>query len=228
MESKPKRMQFSRKDLESVLEAMANGMPTYKASKQFKVPRTTLLYNQRGVYDLGAPIGHPTVLRPHEEQKLFDWIVHIRKCGFPATKDQLLDSVQLLLKNLKRENNFKGGRPGRRWYEGFLKRYPKIAKRVSQHLVKIRAIVTKKNIRSWFDVVNTYIRVHKYEDALKDPMRIFNCDESAFLLAPKENCVLTSKGSKSVYNISSNDEKESHNLDNGKCCWRYSTTNGSI
>ena len=54
----------------------------------------------------------------------------------------------------------------------------------------------------------THFAQKGYEDVLNDPTRIFNCDESAFLLAPKENCVLASKGAKAVYNTSNNDEKE--------------------
>ena len=32
--------------------------------------------------------------------------------GFPVTKTQLLDSVEILIKQLKRPNNFTDGRPG--------------------------------------------------------------------------------------------------------------------
>lgn len=208
MTTKPKRLQYSRDDLNAALQHMKNGMTTYAASKRFKVPKTTLLYKQRGIYAQNAHIGHPTILTASEENKIKEWLLYIAKTGFPATKDQLLDSVQLLLKNLKRQNNFKNGRPGRRWYEGFLKRNPDISERISQHLVKSRSTIRETSIRGWFQEINTYFLENNLMEIIKDPKRVYNCDETAFLLAPKENCVLVAKGEKTVYNVTNNDDKE--------------------
>lgn len=36
---------------------------------------------------------------------------------FPITKLQLIDSVQILVKNFNRENNFNNGRPGKKTME---------------------------------------------------------------------------------------------------------------
>ena len=43
---------------------------------------------------------------------------------------------------------------------------------------------------------------------LDHPSRVFNCDESAIYLSPKEKSVLTKKGAKTVYSFVANDEKE--------------------
>lgn len=45
-------------------------------------------------------------------------------------------------------------------------------------------------------------------EILEDPKRIFNCDESAFYLSPKDKQVLVRRGSKKVYCRVANDEKE--------------------
>ncbi|KAK5638761.1 hypothetical protein RI129_013056 [Pyrocoelia pectoralis] len=45
-------------------------------------------------------------------------------------------------------------------------------------------------------------------DIVSDPSRIFNCDETAVFLSPKEDKVLVKKGDKAVYNFINNDEKE--------------------
>jgi hypothetical protein len=63
-------------------------------------------------------------------------------------------------------------------------------------------------LRSWFQTVNSYFNDNNLNDVITDASRIFNCDESAFFLAPKENCVLAKKGEKTVYNCINNDEKE--------------------
>jgi len=41
------------------------------------------------------------------------------------------------------------------------------------------------------------------------PSKVFNCDESAFLLCLKPNQIIVRKGSKSMYKIVNTDEKES-------------------
>lgn len=82
MVSKLKRLQYSREDLNAALEDMKNGITIYAASRKYKIPRTTLLYKQRGVYALNAPIGHPTILNLAEEQKIRDWVIYIGKRVF--------------------------------------------------------------------------------------------------------------------------------------------------
>jgi hypothetical protein len=44
------------------------------------------------------------------------------RMGFSVSKDQLLDSDSLLVKNLGRSNHFTNGKPGRHSYELFSKR----------------------------------------------------------------------------------------------------------
>jgi len=39
------------------------------------------------------------------------------------TKEQLLNSVQLLMGQLQKENSFTNNRPGRYWYEAFIRRH---------------------------------------------------------------------------------------------------------
>ena len=41
--------------------------------------------------------------------------------GFPVTKEQLLDSVQLLIKQLQKEDPFMNNRSGCHWYELFIR-----------------------------------------------------------------------------------------------------------
>nr|XP_023026362.1 chromatin assembly factor 1 subunit A-like [Leptinotarsa decemlineata] len=43
---------------------------------------------------------------------------------------------------------------------------------------------------------------------LDDPSRVYNCNETAFFVSPKENKVIVKKGEKVVYNFINNDEKE--------------------
>ncbi|KAJ8946287.1 hypothetical protein NQ314_008912 [Rhamnusium bicolor] len=99
------------------------------------------------------------------------------------------------------------GRPGRHWYEAFLKRHPEVSQRMSQNLTSNRANVSEENIRLWFKEVETYLKDNKYLDIVSDPSRVFNTDETAFFLNPKGGKVLARRGEKAVYSRSG-DEKE--------------------
>lgn len=198
---------YSQESLKNAIEAIKNGMPCATASKIYKIPRITLFYKSTGKYPVQCKSGVSTVLSKEEEGHLSKWIVDLSTTGFPVTKEQLLDSVALLIKKLKRPNNFKNGRPGRHWYEGFMTRHPEISIRMSQNLTSSRAKVTEASIRNWFSEIDNYFKLNNisFQD---DPRRVFNADETAFFLSPKGKSVLAKKGTKAVYNYANSDEKE--------------------
>lgn len=166
------------------------------------------IIKKTGKNPIARKMGPNTILSKEEENWLVTWIIHIGNRGFPVTKDQLLDSVKMLIKKLKRESPFKDDRPGRHWYEAFLKRHPQLSLRTPQNLTKSRASVTEAKIRSWFQEVKTYLKDSNCLDVCHDPRRVFNTDEAAFFLNPKEAKVIVKKGEKTVYNFVGNDEKE--------------------
>lgn len=196
---------YSKEDLQNALRDIKNGIPCSVAAKSYHVPRTTLIGKIKGTYPEECKSGVSTVLTSQEEDILVNWILNMAKMGFPINKDQLLDSVTLLCKELKRPNKFNDGRPGRHWYEGFLKRHPQISQRMSENLTTSRAAVTEASIKNWFDEVQNYFI--SSSTFVNDPSRVFNADESAFFLSPKGNAVLAKKGSKTVYEKSGNDKE---------------------
>lgn len=121
-------------------------------------------------------------------------------------KEQLLDIVQLIIKADKRENPFANDRPGSKWYDLFLKRHPEISERVSQNLTTSREAVKEANILEWFSEVAKYIEDSQLSEALRDPSRVFNTDESAFFLNPKPGRVLVKRGDKNIYSTSGNEK----------------------
>lgn len=203
-----KRLQYSEEAMNNAIKAVENGMSPFQAHKTFNVPRTTLLDKLQGRSPKERKIGGETILTKQEETTLVNWMVHIAKCGFPATKLQLLDSVELLVKNLKRENSFKDGRPGRHWFEAFMRRHPDLTTRIPQNLSKARCDVTEEKIRNWFKEIEIFLRDNNYLDVTEIPERVFNCDESAFYLSPKIDKVLVRKGDRTTYNFINNDDKE--------------------
>ncbi|XP_063907880.1 uncharacterized protein LOC135126021 [Zophobas morio] len=203
-----KNLKYSEDSMRQALHDVKSGMPVARAAKKYNVPRITLYYKKMGKYPEDRRIGAPTVLTVAEEQALVKWCFFLSDRGFPVTKNQLLDSVQLLIKTMKRPNPFQNNRPGRHWYELFLKRHPRVSSRTPQNLTSSRTNVTEENIRHWFIEITEYFIQNDLMDAMSDPTRVYNADETAFFLSPKGSRVLVRKGQKSVYSFVANDEKE--------------------
>lgn len=51
------------------------------------------------------------------------------------------------------------------------------------------ACVTEKDIRGWFEAIETYVKKN-LEDVMMDPTRIFNEDETGFQICPQTGNVL--------------------------------------
>lgn len=69
-------------------------------------------------------------------------------------------------------------RPGRKWYQSFLKRNPELSERTPEKISKGRAAVTEEGIRRWFAELLKYLEENNASDILTDPDRILNGDET--------------------------------------------------
>lgn len=205
---KTKKKKYTRDQLNSALDAVRNGSSVYRASIQFGVPRSTINNKVYGKSSLDKTSGPGTFLTTEEENVIENWILNLAFRGFPVSKTQLLYSVQLYLNTNKRKTPFLNNLPGRKWYNGYRRRHPKISERVSQNLTSSRAAVTEEKIRNWHADVFKYCEKNNLLDVLNNPARIFNMDEKGFILTPNKEVVLVRRGDKAVYNRSKNDEKE--------------------
>lgn len=208
--------QSQKKILKYDHSAMVNALTAVKkkemsvkaAAKAFNVPRTTLLYKVNGRYPEERKMGPKTNLTIEEENILIEWMFRCASRGFPVTREQLIDSVELLIKKKNQKTSFNNSRPGKKWFSLFLKRHPEISTRVTQNLNQARAAVCEEKIRNWFKEVKNDLIAENVFDVLADPTRIWNGDETAIFLQPKGQKVLVRKGEKAVYSFTSNDEKE--------------------
>lgn len=167
----------------AAIAAVRGGLSVRAAARQFNVPKTTLLYKIRGVYPEARKMGPGTIFSIDEEQLLAKWVLDMAKAGFPVTKENFLISVSRLANELKKE--FPSGKPGLKWYVGFLKRHSEISIRVAQNLTRSRSEVTTIKLQSWFQEVENYLKKSGESDVLTHPDRIFNSDESAFFFKPE-------------------------------------------
>ncbi len=113
----PGKRKYSDSDVHRALEEIQNGASISESARKFRIPRSTLSEKHSGKLPTEYRMGPPTILSPEEEALLVKWIFHVGDVGFPISKDQLLDSVQLLLNKSKRKTIFTDNRPGRKWYE---------------------------------------------------------------------------------------------------------------
>jgi len=208
--SKKKRSEqnYSVDALQEALNAIGKGDSFRKAASKFGVPKSTLFRKINSESPIECKKGaHPT-LCSHVENDFASWIVYRAEHGFPVTKNELLDTVNKYIVNTGTENKFKNNRPGEKWYKLFMQRHKDLSVRTAQNLTTTRAQVREEDLKSWFIKLQEYLQERNLLDI--QPSRVFNLDESAFMLVPpNSNTVLAKKGAKSVYKIVSSNDKGS-------------------
>ncbi|KAG5896275.1 hypothetical protein JTB14_033572 [Gonioctena quinquepunctata] len=160
-------MRYTIDSMNQALQAVNNDVPIRTAAKQLGVPKN----KSRGDFPLVCRNGPPTNLSQEEENALVKWLL-IGDRGFPATKTQLMDSVEMIMKTTKKTNSFQNARPGRKWYKCFMKRHTIIVEIISQNLTASRSSVTKEKIRSWFSEILQYIDTEGLTEVFQDPKRV--------------------------------------------------------
>lgn len=203
------RNSYSPESMEkAVNEVRKKNLSARVAAKKFGVPRATLGDVLRDKTAKPRKMGAPTVLSNEVEQRIVKCLFELANVGFPITKNQLIDNVASYLGNQHLPNPFKNNRPGRKWFQLFRSRHKSISIRVAENISKTRAALTEKGIRDWFTDVQRYLTEKNCFDAFNDPNRIFNLDETAVFLSPEANRVLAQRGSRIVYNVTKNNDKE--------------------
>lgn len=170
--TRAKKAQYSEETLVEALNNIDQGMSYRTAESIYGIPRSTLSNKFLSHTSINAKKGPKTVLTPAEERKISDWLVYAGTRGFPITKSQLLDCIQRFIRDSKRESSFKNCRPGKHWYNAFLRRHPEVSARIAQNLTVTRASVTKESLQKWFDSVEEHFKNEGLSDI--GPNRIFN------------------------------------------------------
>ncbi|XP_028159878.1 uncharacterized protein LOC114352467 [Ostrinia furnacalis] len=213
MPNKPKQKKTVNYPPESLVAALKDiredGQGIRETCRKYGIPRTTIQDRISGRRtDKIRNRGPAPILGNTGEQQVVEWLNNIAKCNFPVKKQEILDTVQKILQDLKQPNPFKGGRPGQTWHLGFLKRNPEISRRSAEGKNKARERATEKSIRQWFQELETFLSESRQSEILQEPERIFNCAESGFLLCPETGELLGPKGFGNVHQIEAGDEND--------------------
>ncbi|CAH1980043.1 unnamed protein product [Acanthoscelides obtectus] len=206
---KNKRFRYTEAQLQEAVEFIRQSkLNISQASKKYGIPKSTLSNKLRGKVPAVRKMGPTTILTMEEEANLEKWILSKAMLGFPMDPDEVKDSVQRVLKIVKRPNVFTDDRPGKKWMKLFLQRHPNVTKRNTEIISKGRASVTEEGIRTWFGELKDYLISENAEDILSCPERIFNADETGLQTCPKSGKLLGPKNYKNFYELASGPEKE--------------------
>lgn len=192
-----KRKIYTEENLQKALHEISKGMSKKLAAKTFSVPRSTIQFRLKHPDHRSKP-GPSTILTDEEEQLFVDWIKISSKKGFPKRKEDLIKSVSDFINKSGRASSFKNGE---KWFKLFLARHPTVTFRTPEAVTAASSTVSASDVRGWFEQIRIYMTENSYYDILADPSRVFNGDETNFVLCPKTGIVLRSKGEKNVYEI---------------------------
>lgn len=106
-----------------------------------------------------------------------------------------------------RKNPFTDSRPGKHWFQAFLRRNKDISVRVPERVSKARVGITESAIRDWFKGLHDNLEAMNSLEILQDPTRIFNTDETCVQLCPETGKVLGVKSWRNIYEVAPGPEK---------------------
>ena len=170
------RMCYSRENLLLAVKEVLEGRSIASASKKYNVPEATIRARKNNKYADKKP-GPASVLSADQETDLVRWVIESGKRGFPVTKPQLFDSVKKVCDDSKKKTPFIDNRPGRTWYDSFVKRHPEISQRLSENALLNRSKVSETSLRTWFQEVEEYFMENNL--LFLEPKRIFTCQETS-------------------------------------------------
>lgn len=175
------------------------------AARKYNIPEATLRHKVTGYHPVSKKMGPSSVLTDAEEDVIVAYIKGSLRRAHPVTKKNVLDAVGTILRTERQEGfhrkipPFFGEKPKRKWWRLFCSRHPEITLRTPETLTTSRLNISKGVIQQWFADAQTYFADEGFLEALYDPSRQFNIDESGFSLSPKQGKVLAIRGEKHVF-----------------------------
>ena len=191
------------------LSSCSLGMSIRSAAKKYDIAESTLRHKKTGRRGMSTTRGPKTLLTNAEEEVLVNYIKQACKRAHPVTKRNVLATVTAILSEelelgiARQVPPSFHGEPKEKWWRLFKKRHPQLTYRTPETISSARKNISKAVIHQWFQNVLDYFKEINAMDALEDPARNFNIDESGFSLSPKQGKVIAEKGEKVVYEESS-------------------------
>ena len=216
--AKKEKLKLEKKDKQGQYEAAArswlqgNHKSVAECARVFEVDRRVLyagIVKRNGEFPGSGKF--TTVLSPKEETKVYNHIVHMTEIGFGPSWSTLRLLLQEAMHSLKAVNpnritgfESRGQMPSIPFVRRFADRHS-LSLRKSSVISSSRAEVSPKKVSSWFSEIGNFLaKKPEIKEAIQDPARVFNQDETAVELGVGSQWVLAPKGTKQVYTQSSN------------------------
>lgn len=201
-----KKVKYTSQSLDAAIISFRNGESISAAAKNHQIPYSTLYNKLIGKSPLKIQHSGPeSILGAKVEKELVSWLLETSKMGFPTSKQMLLDTVQEIVEKSNLKTPFVNNRPGRKWFDSFLKRHKEVSFKHAEYIHRCRGSVTEEKIRSWFAEIQLLLEddfeIFQHAD------RIFNADETGFFLSPAGLKIIGPTG-KHVYQESMRSDKE--------------------
>ena len=195
---------WSVQELDAALALVQkNELNLTAASRRFAIPKTTLHGHLHGSRDnVGA--GRPTVLSALEEKEIVVTLQVLQEMGFPLTREIAAGVIRDYLKEEEIPNPFRNDIPGNDWWEGFLRRWPRLTERKPQHLsVKRARGVTPAIVDAWIADVTRLLEemglMRRGRPCMDYSSRLWNCDETGFCTSFTSKKVIAQRGCREVH-----------------------------
>ena len=168
-------MQYDRGNLTRAYTATQGGMSVRMADRRYSVPESTLRDRTRGIVDIDAIPGHVTLLTANEEQKLAAHICYMVDIGYGYNKSGIqymaTDYAHSLGKAVPATEKLSNC-----WFDGFLKRWPKLKVVKPQILPFYRAkSASSEVLANYFTELGNILSANNLTNK---PERIYNVDET--------------------------------------------------
>ena len=121
------------------VDAVKLGKGLRQAAREHGVPVTTLKRRVDRHVSVAARPGPSTILTCEEEEKLCNYCLDMADMGYELTTEDVRAVAYRIAESSGRPHPFNKGSAGREWYEGFLRRHPKLSLRKPEALSYARA-----------------------------------------------------------------------------------------
>lgn len=180
---------YSKEDMNNAVEAVKSGSLTlYRASKTFKIPKTTLFKRVKGQRGIKSQtLGRPTAIPFDEEMKIAECLKSMEKWGFGLSKKELLLTIGEYVKKNNIKNPFRNGIPGDDYFNRFKKTFNLSQKKPQSVEVSRKRSMDPFSISGYFSLLEQVTNN-------VPPNNIWNIDETSFCLDPSRIKVVGEKG----------------------------------
>ena len=112
--------------------------------------------------------------------------------GVGLGREDVMRAAFAIVEKSGRLHSFKNGMAGRGWWEGFMRRYPRLSLRKPQPLSMACASAgSEEVIKAFFEKLGG---IYGRLNLLSKPMLVFNCDETGITVVHSPGRVITEMG----------------------------------